>query len=740
MRNLRPVPSAQPTRSDRGGARPAGAGVAAGLALFALYAASAAPSVTFWDAGEFIAAFATFGIPHPPGTPLFVCLGRAWMLALGVAGVGTAHAAGLFAAACSAAAGGVTAALLARWTGSAVAGVAGALCAGGMSTAWGNATEAEVYAPALLLALVAVYAADGAGRPARARPARALGLAEAEIGAGGRSTVAAAYALALSVPLHLSALVAAPAVAWLAAVDGRLRVRGHRAWTLVAVTLLAAGAGSGRWGGALSGIAVLAAAVAWPRGAPAARAVGRREVLGAGLAAGMALSGVLVLLVRARHDPWLNQGDPSTWAALADVVARRQYAPAPPWPRQAPWWLQLGNLFEWADWQVALGIGGGAGPGWRRTPLTLAYAAVGMLGGAWHWRRDRRSFVAWALLLACGTAGVAAYLNLKAGPTYGAGVLPDAAPREARERDYFFVIGWWAWGAWAGLGAAVLVRRVALRVRLTRAGPTHAGSPRVGLTRPARIAAALALAALPWMLNWQAADRRREPAASTPAAYARTLLAAAPPHAVLLVRADNDTYPLWAAQAAGGVRRDVTTVTLSLLPAVWYRAELQRRYALLPRDAAATWQGEAATARAIAAAAAARGRPLAMSLAVDPAVRDTLGGVWAHTGLLVERVSDADMARRALDRVPPALATRLGVARVDTVALRTNARLVSEFAPQLFARMTRHGADPDSADGVGAWARRQLACPAALLGAWDRPAPAPGARGAARLEGACLAR
>jgi len=607
-------------------------------------------------------------VPHPPGTPLYVFAGHAWARALGgLASVGTAHAANLLSAACTAAAGGLLAAMAARWTGRPAVGLAAALAAGTASSVWLNATETEVYAASLLHSALLVWCADRRALEGEADDAR-----------GGRWSLLLAYAIALAPAVHLSALVAAPAAIARATWTDR-GVRRREAAMLVGVLLLAGGVGTGAWPALAGGAALLAAA------ALAARRSGPRLPAAAALTLLLGTSALAAMYVRARFDPGVNQGDPRTLDALLDVVWRRQYEAVPLWPRRAPLWLQVGNLFEYADWQWALGVHGGVAPSWSRTPVTLLYAALGVVGGVAHRRAHRASWRAAAVLLASASLGVVLYLNLKAGPSYGAGFLPEDAVHEARERDYFFALAFWTWGAWAGAGGVALAARARV--------------PWLGL----------GVAALPALLNWRAVDRSREPNASIATAVASSLLRSAPPRAVLLANGDNDSYPLWYFQQVEGVRPDVVVVTVPLLGARWYRAELARRWALTDAATLDRWRGEGPTLDAIARAARGQGRPLAASVAVPAAVRASAGrGRWARRGMVyVDRAgtSGLEEVRRADSAVTAA------IARDVAPLLRDAPRVAPDGAPRVMLELLRC---PSHALGAAAPAGAELGPPALL--------------------------
>jgi hypothetical protein len=570
------------------------AAISSAVVLFVVYALTLAPDVTFWDAGEFISAAHALGVPHPPGTPLFILLANVWAKLLPLP---FAAATNLLSAAATALAAAITARLIQRSTGSSAMAFAGAIAAGAMSTAWSNATETEVYAASLALGMLAIWAGERAGRLQ-----------------SDRWLVLTAYLLSLAVPLHLSALVTAPVALVLATMTPE-GPRWRSAVLLAGVFVLALGAGRMSWGLATVGAVIVAASSLRQFGTGSART---RALLPLAtlVVVTVGCSVVMFMMVRAGLDPAVNQGNPDTLDRLAAVVSRRQYAVAPIWPRMAAPWVQLANLGQYADWQVALSTGPTVMPSLLRTLGTALFVGLAFVGGAWHWNADRRSWAGVATLLACGTLGVIVYLNLHAGPSIGFPGLAANAAREAREREYFFVFGFWAWGIWAGIGAVVMARQ---------------------LSRPEW--AGVLVAALPIVLNWSAVNRGSAAERYVPARWAEALLESTPERGVLFAAGDNDTYPLWYAQQAKGTRRDVAVVTLPLLATRWYRAELERRFGFTGLTAT-EYQGRLSAASAIADDARRQGRTVSASVMLMPQERARLAPNWSARGVVFVEGAD----------------------------------------------------------------------------------------------------
>jgi hypothetical protein len=279
-----------------------------------------------------------------------------------------------------------------------------------------------------------------------------------------------------------------------------------------------------------------------------------------------------------------------------------------------------------------------------RTLLTLSFVWLAALGLRTVWRHEARVGRAMLVLLISGTVGVALWLNMRAGPTFGGRFIAAGAVHEARERDYFFVLGFWTWGLLAGAGLGAISAALAKRL-------------------PAPIAALpLLIGAVPLVANNAVMDRTREPIAMMPRTYARLLLDAVPQRGVLLAGGDNDTFPLWYLQQVEDYRSDVTVVTVPLLGATWYRETLAARR-LLPSESIRSWLGLEATLRSVLIHATDDGREVRVSTLLARADRNRVDRTqgWALQGLVYAPSAttapgaitlDAAALARARDQLP----------------------------------------------------------------------------------------
>ncbi len=585
------------------------------LFSLAVYLLTVAPTVTFWDAGEFMAAAYTLGIPHAPGTPLFVLLGR--VLSLLPLGIGAALKMNLLSVLSGAAASGllylITAYLLERTADEGplknVVTFGGAFSAGaiftGLRTVWLNTTEFEVYGLATATMLLVGWLMFYMGSANSFQRNR-------------RTLLLVIYIISLSIANHLIVMLAAPGVAlftllhdrehrnyWLSVLGlmagayllvnkgldlGALAVSIHNHTTAAegffantaAVfgglmdVLHSPGAHLASGGSFFAGVLLLAGCGWW----------GWREKSLPFFAAAMGLfvlgfSVHLYLPLRAALDPMVNEGDPDSLRTFWAVIGREQYGSSYGiLPRQV-WTLLtgkaaisgLGDLLENIKFYFKYNLpfynkylGWQFGGPW----LTAAFLVLAVAGAVRHFFSERKSFWFWLALFMLTGPILNLYMNFQFGHSQFPEVqlhpsVSHLRLHEPRDRDYFFIVSFACLAFWAAIGLAATAGK--LRKTLAEQGKSNRNALTAGLCSLVFLPALLPVA-----FNWQHADRSGN---YIPQAFARNVMNTLPPNAMLFTNGDNDTFPLWYIQEVEGLRPDVRIVNLSLLNLPWYIKQMR---------------------------------------------------------------------------------------------------------------------------------------------------------------------
>lgn len=509
---------------------------AVSIGVFLLYLLTLSPSLAMWDAGEYIAAARTLGIPHQPGNPMYVLL---------------AHVAGLLPLSETYA---VRINLLAALSSAAVAGL------------WFLCGE-RLLRPLIPLTWLRYVAA----------------ISGAVLGAAAFTVWNQSVVMEKVYPVALVglAVVSWLMILWFDTTDARRADR-----LLVLIAYLCGLTYAVHPAGLLPGLAV---ALAVFRHRPATmKRFGLFAVLGAAFLVGTTPFAMIPL--RAAHEPYINvtavsacEGRPiavdctlsaETARRLKGTIEREQYGGNPVMVRRGPVAAQVGMFWLYFKWQWIRDVT-------QRMPLVQSLAAaamllLGLVGLATLFRpgtdpdggvpaaRARRPDAApaeahhpasawyFGVLTLTFTVLLIYYLNFR----YGWSQRPDlgdAVDREPRDRDYFFMWTFSLWGLLVAIGIAGVTRH---------------------LRRQVVAAVFILVAAIPVMANWSAASRTGQ---SFTSHWARDILLSLEPNAIIITTGDNDSFPLWYAQAVEHVRPDVTVALTPYLDMEWYARQLDRR-------------------------------------------------------------------------------------------------------------------------------------------------------------------
>ena len=577
---------------------------------FIIYFDTMAATVSYWDCGEFIAVSHTLGVPHPPGSPFFLLLGRIFsMLPINediafrvnvISPLASALAVMLLYL--------IIVKVVTHWRGQIITigdglvgfggAAVGALTFAFTDSHWFNAVEAEVYAFSTFFTAIVVWLI-------------LLWSEKADDEDHDRYILIIAYMMGLATGLHLLNLLTLPFIA-LIIYFRKYRFEWSSFGILVGLTAIVffiihngiikglpkmAAGQLGVTGTALLVIAVFAGMV-W-------------SVMNKNHIASVALTSTVLILIgystytliyiRSNQDPTIDENDPETVEAMISYLEREQYGSVGQFPRRFKglrpihevvgypkgpnrsytfkqrkeymgvesgkqyeffWDYQIRKMYNrYFLWQFA-GRGPTNAPGvtsmgansredgvdWTQFGLPLALF-LGIFGMIYHSYRDQRMALSVFSLFVLTGYAVIIYLNQD-----------DPQPRE---RDYSYVGSFLAFSIWIGVGSAMIGERIQMWIQQKDLA-----------NRLVAIALILQILFIPGVIlssNYHSHDRSGNYVAWD---YSYNILQSVGPNGVLFTNGDNDTFPLWYLQEVEEIRKDVAVVNLSLLNTPWYIKQL----------------------------------------------------------------------------------------------------------------------------------------------------------------------
>ncbi len=536
-----------------------------------------APTVSFWDCGEFIACAYIQGIPHPPGAPLYLLVGRIFTLLpifediarrVNLISVLSSAFTVLFLYY-------IIVHLVKRFLTDRegfrayipyIGGIIGALSFAFTPSFWFNAVEAEVYAPSMFFTGLVVWLA--------------FRWSEKHDTIGNEKyLLLIAYLVGLAIGVHLLNVLALPTVALIVF----FRKYEFSFKNLIIAGVIAVG---------LTALVYPITVMGVPEIADAFGFVGLFffiVILFVGFVisrqthhdtASLLLSGLLLILVgyssytmiyvRSNLDPAIDENDPETIEKFISYLRREQYGQhtldrTEAWQRSRTrdrytsatdffWRYQVNHMYiRYFLWNFVGRSMDEVNIDWKK--LLLIPLLLGLWGSYYHFARDWPRGLAILVLFFMTGLAIVLYLN-------------QDEP-QPRERDYSYVGSFFAFAVWVGIGAAGLLDLVTKKLK------GH------GNFVPGFLAVTLFLVSPLQMLvkNYHMQDRTGN---YLPWDYSYNTLLNLEPNGIIFTNGDNDTFPLWYMQEVEKFRKDTRVANLSLLNTPWYIEQLKNKEPKVP--------------------------------------------------------------------------------------------------------------------------------------------------------------